>query len=328
MIYLHTCEICGTLNLKENNYCTHCGNKFISEHICPHCGEVNLDYATHCKKCGNQINPIEINDFDILFNEYNESLLLNAEISDSVYMSLLSNIFIRANYSEIYGNSIRDKILNFASVFTECMPKSRGYERGYIYFGNCIFYDDRLDDSVQIATIIHELGHYFLFNIIESLLCHVFNVKPSTTLQSFIWFFLTRPEFKIMNEYCAHTVEGRFIPYGYQSYGSFNYLVDHSQMSEEEINLMVAFGNSFANEIIVYLEDYLDEDVRQQIKVQYKKDMKPPSYKSIIKETNESFPPTLKNKLLLELLYDVFKEASQENNLDELKEIKEGIEVI
>lgn len=30
---------------------------------------------------------------------------------------------------------------------------------------------------------------------------------------------------KLINEYCAHTVQGRFLPFGYQNYGSFNRLL-------------------------------------------------------------------------------------------------------
>ena len=63
------------------------------EHVCPYCGEVNLDYAVFCTRCNKQINPITIEDFDILFSEYNENLLLNAKISDEEYGELLSNIF-------------------------------------------------------------------------------------------------------------------------------------------------------------------------------------------------------------------------------------------
>ncbi len=322
------CYVCGTLNLKENNYCIHCGNKLITEHFCPYCGEVNLDYATHCVKCGKQINPITIEDFDTLFSEFNQDLLLNAEISDEEYILLLSNIFARADYYEIRGDTIKNKILNFASIFTDCNTKSRGYERGFIFFGNNINYDDRLDDSVQIATIIHELAHYFLFEIIENLLCYIFKVNTSTTIQSFVWYFLTLPEFRIMNEYCAHTVEGRFIPYGYQNYGSFNMLVEQMGIDQESLDGMVVFGNTFANEIITYLEKYITDDLRQEIKAQYRKDSKEPTYKSILKETEESLPLILKNRTLLQVLYDIFKEASEDNVKEQLEEIKKGIESV
>lgn len=321
------CDVCGTLNLKENNYCTHCGNKLIREHFCPYCGEINLDYANFCIKCEKQINPITIDDFDILFNEYNENLLRNAEISDEEYVEMLSNIFKRVEYIGIYGNDIKDKILRLASVFTECKPKSRGYERGYIFFGNYICYDDRLDDSVQIATIIHELAHYLLFDIIENLLCRIFNVKTSSTLESFVWYFLTRPEFKIMNEYCAHTVEGRFIPYGHQNYGSFNELISQSDYDRNYLEEMVIFGNTFANEIIIYLEKYIDEDMRQEIKLQYRKDLNSESNDSILKETDKFFPLSYKNSYLLKVLYGVFEMASDEDAREELEHIKEGLEI-
>ena len=327
MIILKSCDVCGTLNLKEDNYCAHCGNKFITEHICPFCGEMNLEYATYCVNCGNQINPVTIEDFDTLFSEFNKNLLFNAEISYKQYYEMLSNIFARANFYEISGDTIKNKILNFANIFTECKTKARGYERGFIFFGKFIYYDDRLEDSVQISTIIHELAHYFLFNIIENLLCDLFKVNTSTTLQSFVWYFLTRHEFRIMNEYCAHTVEGRFIPFGYQNYGSFNLLVENMQIDKDSLNAMVVFGNAFANEIISFLEKYIDSDLRQEIKMQYRKDSAEPTFKSILAETDDCLPLNLKNRTLMQVLLDIFEEASEEDEKKELEIIKEGFEL-
>ena len=327
MIYLEICDICGTFNLKENNYCTHCGNKLIIEHICPYCGESNLNNAVKCIRCKKQINPIFIDDFDILFTQFNEDLLLSAKFSDEEYNRILTKIFLRAEYIKIQGHTIKDKILSLASIFTPCKPKSRGYERGYIFLGNSIHYDDRLDDSVQIATIIHELGHYFLFTIIESLLCEIFKVETSSTLQSFIWHFLTIPEFKIMNEYCAHTVEGRFLPYGYQNYGSFNALIENTNRDSDSVKTMMMLGNNFANEIIVYLENYIDDSLRQEIKLQYKKDLKSPTFDSIFIETSECFPLSVKNSMVIKILYNVFKESSDVETRKELELIKEGMDI-
>ncbi|MDO5860768.1 zinc ribbon domain-containing protein [Methanobrevibacter sp.] len=323
---MRSCDVCGTLNFKENNYCIHCGNKLVEEHICPYCGESNLDIANHCINCGSQINPITIDDFDILFNDYNNDLLLNAKISNEEYMQMLSTIFARAKYSELYGNTTKNKIINLANVFTQCKPKARGFERGYIFLDNCIYYDDRLEDSIQIATIIHELAHYLLYDIIESLLCKVFNVRTSSTIQSFVWYFLTLPEFKIMNEYCAHTVEGRFIPYGYQNYGSFNNLIEQLDYDKSSLNDMIIFGNTFANEIIIYLEKYIDENLREEIKLQYRKDLNSPNNDSLNIETNDCLSLDMKNSLLLKLLYDILKIASKEDVREELEIIKEGIE--
>ena len=297
----------------------------IVEHFCPYCDELNPDNATYCIICGRQINPIAIDSFDDLFTEYNLNLLMNATISDEEYNELLREVFLRAEYFDMRGDSIKDKILNFASIFTHCYSKSRGYERGFIFLGNSIHYDDRLDDSVQIATIIHELAHYLLFNIIEMLLCKIFGVETSSTLQSFVWYFLTLPEFEIMNEYCAHTVEGRFIPYGYQNYGSFRILVERANLDNESVYTMKKFGNTFANELVVYLEKYIDEDLREEIKIQYKLDLKDPSYDSIVIETSDSFPLGLKNSAILRVLSDIFIEASDLKVREELEIIKEGI---
>ena len=324
---MKSCDVCGTLNFKENNYCTHCGNKLITEHICPFCGKVNPDIADYCVNCAKQINPITIDDFDTLFSEYNEQLLKTAHFSDEEYNEILANIFARAKYCNVYGNTPKERILNLAHIFTECKPKSRGYERGYIFLDNCIYYDDRLDDSVQIATIIHELAHYLLFSIIEDLLCRIFKVNTSTTLQSFVWYFLTIPEFKIMNEYCAHTVEGRFIPYGYQNYGSFNSLINEFGFDKNSVEDMVVFGNTFANEIIVYLEKYIDIDLRDDIKLQYKKDLKTPSNESITIETDKSLPLDVKNEILFRSLFDILKTASREDARKELENIKNGVEL-
>ena len=325
---MRNCAICGTPNFKENNYCIHCGNELILEHFCPICGELNTDSATVCVKCNSQINPLSIEDFETLLSQLNMDLLSNAQITDTEYNQILSNIFMKANYIDIWGATVRDKILNFAGIFTECKTKSRGYERGFIFLGNNIYYDDRLDDSIQIATIIHELGHFFLFRIIESLLCHIFKVETSTTLQSFVWYFLLLPEFRIMSEYCAHTVEGRFIPYGYQNYGSFNALVEDTGVDEESLNSMVKLGNSFANEIIIYMEKYIDDRLRDEIKFQYRRDSNPPTYESILRETNICFELGFKNSILLKMLDDVLKEVSYNGDeLDELENIKEGIEL-
>ena len=192
--------------------------------------------------------------------------------------------------------------------------------------GTTLEYDDRLDDSVQIATIIHELAHCLLFKIILNVLCEAFDVKTSKTLESFVWFFLTFGELEIMFEYCAHTVEGRFIPYGYQNYGSFNNLVKQSDISEDNLELAIILGNSFANEIIVYLEKYIDDDLRNLIKIQYKKDSAVPKFDSIELETNQCLDLDLKNKQLIQLLNVIFDEATLSRNRDELMFIKEGLE--
>lgn len=129
-----------------------------------------------------------------------------------------------------------------------------------------------------------------------------------------------------MNEYCAHTVEGRFIPYGYQSYGSFNSLIEQLDFDKGALGDMIVFGNTFANEIIIYLEKYIDVNLREEIKLQYRKDLSSPTNESLYTETDDCLSLEMKNSVLLKLLYDILKTASKEDVRRELELIKEGIE--
>ena len=310
MINMKICDICGTYNSKENKYCFHCGNKLLKDNICPLCATLNEDEATICSNCGSPLSTFTIESFDILFSDYYREQLANFDLSVMEYYSILNNIFNKQAFTPIMGTTAKD---------------NRGVEFG-ANMGTTLEYDDRLDDSVQIATIIHELAHCLLFKIILNVLCEAFDVKTSKTLESFVWFFLTFGELEIMFEYCAHTVEGRFIPYGYQNYGSFNNLVRQSDISEDNLELAIILGNSFANEIIVYLEKYIDENLRNLIKIQYKKDSTVPKFDSIELETNQCLDLDLKNKQLIQLLNVIFDEATLSRNRDELMFIKEGLE--
>lgn len=318
------CDICGTPNLKANNYCTHCGNRIAMDNICPFCGELNSDESSYCNNCNKQIRPVSIDSFEKLFTDYNKLLLAKAEISDRDYIDIVLNIFKKLKFSKIVGYTPKEKILSLASVFAECRPKSRGWDFGN-EMGHVLYYDERLDDSVQIATIIHELTHFLLFDIIESLLCNVFQVKHSSTLEGFVWYCLSN-DLALMNEYCAHTVEGRFIPHGYQSYASFNALLEESNLDDEKIGILVVLGNTFANEIISQLEEYIDYDLREAIKLQYKKDLKNPEYNSTGFVSYDCVDINVKNQIILNYLFDSFDEASDVNNREDLEFLKEGIE--
>lgn len=325
MINMKICDICGTYNSKENKYCFHCGNKLLKDNICPLCTTLNEDDAAICSNCGSPLSTFTIESFDILFSDYYKEQLANFDLLITEYYSILNDIFNKQAFAPIVGSTAKDKVLDIASKFAKCKTKSRGVEFG-ANMGTTLEYDDRLDDSVQIATIIHELAHCLLFKIILNVLCEAFDVKTSKTLESFVWFFLTFGELEIMFEYCAHTVEGRFIPYGYQNYGSFNNLVKQSDISEDNLELAIILGNSFANEIIVYLEKYIDDDLRNLIKIQYKKDSAVPKFDSIELETNQCLDLDLKNKQLIQLLNVIFDEATLGRNRDELMFIKEGLE--
>ena len=88
---MKNCVICGTLNLEENNYCTHCGCLIVLENICPFCGMTNPDSNSTCIKCHKQITPIVIDSFDMLFSEDNRDLIINSNLSDEEYVKNFIN---------------------------------------------------------------------------------------------------------------------------------------------------------------------------------------------------------------------------------------------
>lgn len=324
---MKSCDVCGTFNLKENIYCTHCGSKILAENICPFCGQKNPDSNEYCLNCNKQITPIAIDSFDVLFSEYNRKLIFNAEISFEIYFNILERIFKKLDYSKITGKTPKEMILQIANVFTLVLPKSSGVVHGEI--GNSvIYYDDRLDDSSQISAIIHELAHFLLFDISVNLLCEILNVKASDTIKSFIDSFLINPKMELMNEYCAHTVENRFIPLKFQSFASFercalNFGNEFAYMTD-----YVKMGNTFAKHIIIYLEKYIDEKLRKLIKLQFKNDEK------IANEVNpwdidEYFSPEENTQMFIFLMAGYFDELH--NNKEaraELEYIKLNFESI
>lgn len=301
---MKNCVICGTLNLEENNYCTHCGCLIVLENICPFCGMTNPDSNSTCIKCHKQITPIVIDRFDMLFSEDNRDLIINSNLSDEEYVNILIDIFSKLDFLVIAGSTPKEKVLEMANAFTHCIPKSSGFALGETS-QDIILYDDRLDDSIQIATIIHELAHYLLFDLVNRMLCNILKVKSSSAIKDFVDFFLTSPEIEVLNEYYAHTVENRFIPHEFQNFGSFKYCVNNLSLNSDEVDLLKLIANSYAVDIIHFLEKYIDEELRNSIKIQYKKDLKTPS-----KLEYYSFEGLLsiseKNEYLLSLLISHF----------------------
>lgn len=269
---MKNCEVCGTFNFKENNYCTHCGCKIVEENICPFCGEKNPDSSAFCINCHKQITPVPIDTFDDLFSEYNLELLSNPQFGEEDYFDILETVFKKLDYINITGKTPKDKVLQIANVFTSIIPKSSGIMYGE-YGSSVIYYDDRLEESLQISTIIHELAHYLFFDLNLNMLCEILHVKPSPVIKSFIEYFLVHSRYSVMNEFYAHTVENRFIPINYQRFDSFYEAIESYELDNDTIEVLIVLGYSFAQDIIPYLDKYIDESIRESILLQFKIDM-------------------------------------------------------
>lgn len=270
---MKNCYICGTENFLTNAYCIHCGNKMTGENICPNCGKINDDSSRQCAYCSQKLKPVNIASFDDLFSLENLQLISSCQLTDETYARILRTVFDRARHARIDGKTAKERILALCQVFAQCIPKSRDGIYGH-NFGNVIIYDERLDDSAQIATLLHELGHCILFNIMSNLLCEILRVNPSPYVYSFVWFMLSNDEMLLLNEHCASTVSARFVPFGFQDYGSFKHELSQADIEEESLIDIIRLSVNFSNEICAWLSEYIGSDLIESIKIQFRYDQK------------------------------------------------------
>ena len=93
----------------------------------------------------------------------------------------------------------------------------------------------------------------------------------------------------LIDEYCAHTVEGRFSPLGYQDYGSYEKYLSEclNEYTEEHIQVANTIGNTFAIYIKDIVSSFIDERIRKEIKLEFNKINDPPKYSGLQYETGD-----------------------------------------
>jgi Tfp pilus assembly protein PilF len=243
----------------------------------------------------------DLNKFENIFTKKRIELFQENPLTVKEYKNILLKIKEsgKANFSnnineyDIDLSEIRifKKISLLALSYTDIEYKTKGAELGsYAY--NIIRIDDRLDESNQISTLIHELTHHILNEIFTQSLMHIWNTDKTNAIEAISVYCISHSkEYKLMNEYCAHTVQGRFLPFGYQNYGSFNMLLKQfdSEKDKDKIKYYLKLGNSFAEDIISILEEFITKTWRDEIKEQFKKDFtQPPEYDGILFETKKT----------------------------------------
>lgn len=232
-------------------------------------------------QCYEVINRFKerINSLDELLTGEIENKLKSTNLTADDYDEIMGDIYkIGKNTAKFEENdTIFEKISKIVNAYVPWSYKSKGGELGY-YKSNFIKLDDRLLDSQKISTLIHELTHHLVAEFIEGLMCRLLDVEKSQAVEGFVAYFLTDPLTKVMNEFCASTVEGRFIPLGYQNYGAFNIAMESCGVDDGAKEVWKYIGNTIADDIIKLLEGFISQELREDIKTQFKEDMFPPNY--------------------------------------------------
>lgn len=297
---------------------------------CSKCGEKNSISEDYCIECGSILRKLDkyesgdrINSFEDMFTQKHKEQLNETPLTNEIYELILDNIYETGKKSlKNKGSTALEKVADVVEAYAKWSYKSKGGELGF-YSANNIKLDDRLNDSVQIATLIHELSHHLLAEIHEQILMYFWEVEKTYEIEVFVQYILASGTVHLMNEYCAHTVEGRFIPHGYQNYGSFNSILEEQkdELDYDTVVISLVLGNTIAEDIIHLLEHFIDEDLRREIKQQYNKDQLPPSYSQIGMETTDMMDGNSRNELIMGPLAGSFDAAMKnpdfKNVLDE-----------
>lgn len=307
--------------------------------FCSKCGKENSLSNIHCSECGfvlmkeDYFNLDKLESFNEIINDENLRILEENPLSKMEYAIILKNISQMAHdylddlADEFQNRSTLGKIKLLALSYADVSYKSKGAELGS-YSYNRIEVDDRLNDCDIISTLIHELSHHLFNEIFEQMLMYIWEVEKSDALEAYVSFTLgTNPVFVLANEYCAHTVEGRFIPYGYQNYGSFNNMVSENFNLEDDaeiISFALVLGNSIAGDIIRILESFMTSRIRHDIKEVFKNDyIRPPKYDEILLESDEVFSADEKLGHMHIILMSGITIASQDIKSEEIFHIFE-----
>ena len=242
-----------------------------------------------------------LTEFKDIFTLENHNKLENIHLTPAQYKNIFTklqstsnqilNKSIQENNIDFNSLNILEKILLFTKSFVEVDYKAGGADLGNYAF-NKINLDDRLDTANQITTLIHELAHHLLAEIFEQSTMIIFDTDKTNAIESYVGFSLMCADPSILlNEYCAHTVEGRFTPHGYQNYGSFENILQRFDLNKD-INLVrmcMMVGNTFCQDILGLMEPFIDYNLREEIKQQFKKDFNyPPNYQGISLEIKDT----------------------------------------
>lgn len=288
-LVLDSCKYCLEYIVEPTKYCPECFKKYTeNENTCFDC-LVRLRHATDMKNVRNiEFSPEfkvkgngQLRDFSQIFSDENITKVRDFKFSVRDYEGIVKNIkktalknldvISRENEICIDFLSIQDKVLMFSKSFAAVDFKSYGHELGYFEFDRlCV--DDRLKNSLLITTLIHELSHFLLNEILSQILSCLLECDKNSYIEAISTFILSySPLTRLIDEYCAHNVEGRFTIYGYQDYSSFIQIINEldDEMESAEIEITKSIGNTFAQSIRDILESFLDEELREEIKDQF-----------------------------------------------------------
>ena len=221
-------------------------------------------HSNKFKKLSRLLSADNIEKLDDLYyleeNEFDNIIKKIINTHNNVLDKLIKN-----NSIDFDKLNILEKMFLFSKSFVKTYYKYGGDDLGYYRF-NEIYIDEREpSDYKKIRTIIHELSHFLLSEILEQVLSEILDTDKTDILEAFIFYTLTDVnDFYLIDEYCACTVEGRFVSLGHQDYTSFkNSLHKPHLFNDDDLSV---YGNTFARYIILIMESFINENLIKEIR--------------------------------------------------------------
>lgn len=279
----------------------------------------------------------DFQDFDELFCKANLEYLNHNTLTLSQYRDILDKVENRSKeiltetvgryFVDMNSLGLVDKIILYVKAFSQVHYKSDGSELGEYLIGE-IDFDDRMYDSEKVFTLIHELAHHLIREIFQQALMRMLNCSKNLLITYFINYTLNKREFILMDEYCANKTQSRFMPYGYQEFGSFEEIINEDfdwNLESRIIEHYAQLGKAFSNDIVGIIEDYIDFEMREEIKNQFIADPHEDPSDNIRLEDIDSLDEVSKINFLNSFIKSNFEYVLY--NPDEFKEIyKKGVQ--
>ena len=293
------CMGCGAKYPKEYNYCIKCewddplvviGRKDIDVINIPTSPNKTFNYRNYL----NHYDTVET-----LFSSLNIELLKEFNFTEVQFDEIIENIIkvyksnfdkiIKDYYIDYRGISLLDKILIFSKSIVKTEYKGGGGDYGHYLF-NEIYVGDRSETALKIVTIIHELSHFLLSEILEQIVSTILNTDKTEILEAYVHYVLTDSFNHLIDEYCAHTVESRFAMMGFNDFNSYKqalreFVIDHGVDYVEPVSLI---GNTFAKYVLMIIESFIDYNMRQEIIFEFSTLESPNEYEGLAFEMDET----------------------------------------
>lgn len=237
------------------------------------------------------------------------------EIIGEIYAETIEGLFLDTNVSAL------DNIKRIANQHVNLYYSDKEISSGY-YIYKKIYINDKLPESQQIVTIIHELTHHIYAQIFEKWLYRLFNINKCCIIESLVMFMLNNSiENRVADEYLSYIVEGRFTPPEYQNYLSFLQLLMELGIDVEQSKQFFIFAHEISHDIDDMFKPIISDDLRSSISNQFvTDDMEVLNQKLTFDYCDERFNEVEKVEFMQEMIYFIFDYfVNGEGNISDLE---------